>query len=202
MEPHELTDAQVDTLKEVGNIGAGHATTALAQMLGKKVFISVPTVSMVEIKDIPEFLGGAETQVVGIHFKILGEAKGSMVLSFNTEQALFLADTLLRAENESTEIDPDRESALKELGNILASAYLTALSTFLGSTLIPSVPAMTHDTAENLVDTVLDEVSKTMKHAVILETEFTLPPQILGGQFLVFFEPDSFEFILKALGMQ
>jgi len=202
MEPDELNDVQIDTLKEVGNIGAGNATTALAQMLGEKVFINVPNVSLVEIDKIPSSLGGAGATIAGRHFKILGEAKGSMVLSFKTEQAIFLADKLLGAPNDSKEIDMNRESALKELGNILASAYLTALSTFLGSTLIPSIPDFTHDTVKNVLDSVLAEVDKTMKHAVTLETEFSLPPQILGGQFLVFFEPESFDFILKALGVK
>ncbi|MEE8168826.1 MAG: chemotaxis protein CheC, partial [Candidatus Hydrothermarchaeales archaeon] len=90
---------------------------------------------------------------------------------------------------------------LKELGNILMGAYMTALSNFMGLNIIPSVPYLSYDMAGAVIDLLLIDLSRTVERALIIDTEFSLPPQILGGQFLMFFDPESSTKILKALGM-
>ncbi len=202
MEAGELNEAQIDALREVGNIGAGHASTALAQMICKKVYIKVPMTAVVEVEDIPAVIGGAETLIVGIYLRLLGDIRGSALLTFKKDQALYLANLMLGKEEEKlTVMTEEKEGALKELGNILSGSYMTALSTFLGLNIMPSVPYMSYDMAGAVLDTMLIDMSQQVGHALIIETEFVTPPEILGGEFLMFFDPESFMRILKALGL-
>jgi chemotaxis protein CheC len=91
----ELNSVQLDTLKEVSNIGMGHAATALSQMIGQRVNLTVPNVTITEISQVPEHLGGAEKMMVGITLQILGDARGSIMLLFPQESARRLLCSLL-----------------------------------------------------------------------------------------------------------
>ncbi|MEE8167259.1 MAG: chemotaxis protein CheC, partial [Candidatus Hydrothermarchaeales archaeon] len=113
MEISKLSEAQLDALKEVGNIGAGHASTALAQMIGKKVYVNVPKVSVVEIEKIPAAIGGAETLIVGIYLRLLGDIKGTGLLVFKKDQAIYLANMMLRKEDDKIKVmNEEKEGAL------------------------------------------------------------------------------------------
>jgi chemotaxis protein CheC len=78
----ELSNTQLDALKEISNIGMGHAATALSQMIGQTVYLQVPHVTIAEISKVPGHLGGAERLMVGITLQILGDARGSIMLLF------------------------------------------------------------------------------------------------------------------------
>ncbi len=202
MESGKLSELQLDALREVGNIGGGHASTALGQMIGKKVYVKVPRVAVVKVRKIPEAIGGVETLVVGIYIRVLGGIRGTGLLVFKKDQALYLAnlmsgkdDGTLKALNEET------ESALKELGNILMGAYLTALSDFLKLNIMQSVPYMAYDMVGAVLDLLLIDMSRYSEHALIVDTEFVMPTKTMGGEFLLFFEPESYMAILKALGL-
>ncbi len=198
----DLNEEQLDALR-AGNIGAGHASTALAQMIGKKVLINVSKASIVESEGITEAIGGAETMIVGVYLRLLGAAKGNSLLAFQEDHALKLANMMLGKEEQGTsvEVNEERRSALKELGNILIGAYLTALSNFLGLSIICSVPYLAYDMAKAVLDLLAIDMSQQVEHALIIDTEFIISSQKLGGQFLIFFDPESSTKILKALGM-
>ncbi|MEE8168744.1 MAG: chemotaxis protein CheC [Candidatus Hydrothermarchaeales archaeon] len=202
MEVVKLSEAQLDALREVGNIGAGHASTALAQMIGKKVYVKVPLTALVEVEKIPEVVGGMETLIVGIYLRLLGDIRGTALLTFKKDQALYLANLMLGKEDDPLDVmNEENKSAIMELGNILSGSYMTALSAFMGLNIVPSVPYMAYDMVGAVLDLLLIDLSQTVEHALIIETEFATPQEILGGEFLMFFEPNSYMKILKALGM-
>lgn len=64
----KITSFHLDVLKEIGNIGAAHAATALSDLLGKKIDMKVPKVEMVPFHEMMELAGGSETVVVGFIF--------------------------------------------------------------------------------------------------------------------------------------
>jgi len=202
MDPLKLNELQMDAIREVGNIGAGHASTALGQMIGEKVSITVPEATMIEVEKIPEVVGGPETLIVGIYLRLLGDANGNALLTFEKDQALYLADMMLRKKESKPQImNEEKEAALKELGNILMGAYLTALSTFLGFNIIPSIPYLAYDMAGAVVDLVTIELGRHVDSAMFIKTDFSLTDRVLGGNFLIFFEPESSNKILSALGV-
>lgn len=198
----ELSEAQLDALKEVGNIGAAHASAALEQLISQRVTITVPRAYVLPIEKIPKVLGKEDDIIIGLFFRIFGEVQGSILVTFSEEQAMFFANTLLGGDNSEQKMTEEKGSALKELGNILASSYLTAMSTLMGFNLMPSTPYISHDMAAAVVDPLIIDLSKTVDYALIIDTEFVLSTRVIAGKFLTFFDRRSFTSILEALGMQ
>jgi chemotaxis protein CheC len=199
-----LSEAQLDALKEVGNIGAAHASAALEQMLGKRITITVPRTHPLLVEDLEDILkvpGKEDYIIVGLFLKIFGEAEGGMLIAFSEEQAMSLGNLLLGKDDTYQEMTEEKESALKETGNILASAYLSALSTFVGFNLIPSVPYFSHDLASAVVDSLITELGQTSDYALVIDTEFLFEKKAVAVKCFTFFGRDSFVSILKALGM-
>jgi chemotaxis protein CheC len=199
----ELNNVQLDALKEISNIGMGHAATALSQMIGQTVNLRVPHVTITEISQVPEYLGGAEKLMVGITLQILGDARGSIMLLFPQESAHRLLCSLLGHQEKGLVMNEVTVSALKEVGNILASAYLSALGNLLNKTLIPSVPLLAYDMAGAVVDYVLIDLSKSSDFALMVETNFSGDPGqelAIKGHFFLLPDPVTLDIFLNAVG--
>jgi chemotaxis protein CheC len=194
----ELTARQIDMLAEISNIGAGHAATALSQLLDRKILLHVPSVKVIPISEVPDVVGGPERLVVGLFFRIFGQAKGNILILFPKESALALVADLLNREPSGSPILQDMESsALKEVGNILAASYLNAISQMLKMVLIPSVPGLAYDMAGAVLDYILIELSQEGETALLIETEFVSESRIKGHFFLLP-DPESLRLILNA----
>ena len=199
----ELNSVQLDTLKEVSNIGMGHAATALSQMIGKRVNLTVPNVTITEISQVPEHLGGAEKMMVGITLQILGDARGSIMLLFPEESAHRLLCSLLGQQEKGLVMTEVSVSALKEVGNILASAYLSALGKLLNKTLIPSVPLLAYDMAGAVVDHALIDLSQSGDFAMMIETDFGGEPDqdhAIKGHFFLLPDPVTLNIFFSDVG--
>lgn len=199
----ELSDVQLDTFKEISNIGMGHAATALSQMIGQTVYLQVPKVEITEISQVPAHLGGAEKLMVGITLQILGDARGSIMLLFPEESAHRLLCSLLGHQENGLVMNEMTISTLKEVGNILASAYLSALANLLNKTLIPSVPLLAYDMAGAVVDNVLIDLSQSGNLAMMVETDFTGEPNqdfAIKGHFFLLPDPATLDIFLNAVG--
>lgn len=197
----KLTDEQLDALKEVGNIGAAHASAALEQLIGKNIYITVPSAAHpLPLEYIPRALGKKDDLIVLLFFKIVGDADGSILIVFSKEQAMSISNILL-GRDVGQEMDEDNESALKEVGNILTSTYLTALSTLVGFSLVPSIPYISQGTVTSVADSVLLDLRETSDYALVTDTEFLMEKKTLAGKCITLFGRDSFTSILKALGV-
>lgn len=199
----ELNNVQLDTLKELSNIGMGHAATALSQMIGQTIYLRVPHVTITEISQVPEYLGGAEKLMVGITLQILGDARGNIMLLFPQESAHHLLCSLLGHQERGLVMSEVNVSALKEVGNILASAYLCALGNLLNKTLLPSVPMLAYDMAGAVVDYVLIDLSQSGDLAIIVETDFTGDSDqdfAIKGHFFLLPDPATLDIFLNAAG--
>ena len=134
----QLNDLQKDALKEVGNIGAGHAATALSQLLNTKINLSEPRIDVIKFRDLASRVGHESRTVAALHMYVRGEAPGQMVVLFDREQALdFVSQFLHRVIGDIQIFDSIADSTLKELGNISAGSYLTAIIQLTGSNLLP-----------------------------------------------------------------
>jgi len=195
-----LTEEQLDALCEISNIGMGQAATALSQLMGKTVYLRVPKVMSMEINSIPAACGGAERMIAGIYLQILGQARGNILMVFPKDNALAVLKKLLSplpfVETKLTEL---QISTLKEVGNILASAYLNALGSVLKMPLIPSAPLFSFDMASAVVDYVLVELGVTSDAALMIETEFSIEGEQTFGHFFLLPEPSSLRVILNAI---
>jgi len=200
----KLSNLQVDALREIGNIGAGNAATALAQMINTRIEMNVPNVSILEFNKVPELIGGADTYVVGIYLTVSGSAPGSIVFLIPVEQACRLVDMLMGQPTGHTDPQTMGEieySAMMELGNIISATYLNALAMFTQLTLMPSVPALGMDMAGALLNAILAQFGEVADHVLVLETQFKKGEEEIVGYFFLLPEPGSLNTILKALGV-
>lgn len=198
----QLNESQTDALKEISNIGMGHAATALSQLLGETVMLQVPRVTVTEFSVVPDLIGGAEKPVVGIILRILGDVRGSLLLVFPCDSATRLLAGLLGPGGGEGDLSEMDVSTLKEVGNIVASAYLSALGQMLDLSLIPSVPAMACDMAGAVIDQVLIELDSSTDLALMIETEFHGggPHQdAVTGHCFVLPDPASLRTVLQAM---
>ena len=141
-----LTTQYFDVLKEIGNIGAGNATTALATMLQCKVDMKVPQVRMMEFKDVGALLGGEEQELAGAYLSVEGDITGSILFLVQKEVALHLVSKLMGGMG-GDEFGEMERSAFKEISNIVTGSYLNALSTMTNMCIYPSIPDLAIDMA-------------------------------------------------------
>lgn len=198
-----LTTMQLDALREIGNVGAGNAATALSQIINRKIDMTVPQVSILPLDEVPEVVGGPEKMVAGVFLRVFGPAPSSILFLLPRESALALVDMLMgRERGETMDLDSMDESALLEIGNILAGAYLNALSFFTKFTLLPSIPALAMDMAGAILSVVLIQLGALGDHALVIETEFTTEYDGVKGHFFLIPDPGSLGTILSAIGVK
>jgi len=204
---NDLNNLHLDVLKELGNIGAGNAATALAKMIDKKINMNVPETKVLEFSRISALLGGAEITVTGILLSVTGDVKGNIMFILRESAAHKLVNLLLGQEDkddvdlENSEFNEIELSALKEIGNILASSYLSALSTLTNLRMYPSVPDIAIDMAGAILSVPAIEFGKVGDTVLYIETEFSEGMKKIVGDFFLVPEIDSFDTLLKALGV-
>ncbi len=196
-----LTDAQVDALKEVGNIGAGHAATAMSQLIKRKIMITVPEVKVIKLTDISGLIGDANSLVAGIVMNVLGDITAKIVLLLTRESALSLADMLLQKKSGTTKVLSEiGSSAIKETGNILAGAYLNALNEFLGILLLPSVPNLVFDIASAILTSIGEGVEGLSNNILCVETQFSAAnDEVIKGYLLLVPDIPSVKVLLSVI---
>lgn len=197
----ELNSLQIDVLKEIGNIGAGNAATALSKMILKRVDMEVPKVNILEFKNVAELVGGPETEVVGIYFKVSGDITGSIMVLMDKKSAKKLTNLLMSRNDEEDELDEMDLSALQEVGNILSGSYLSSLSTLTKLNLTMSVPSLTIDMAGAILSVPVILFGQVGDKVMLIETDFNEGTYHVKSHFFLIPDEDSFEILLKSLGV-
>lgn len=200
---NKLDNMQYDVLREIGNIGAGNATTALSQMINAKIDMKVPHVDLLEFKNLSDIVGGAENLVVGILFALQGNIDGMMMFMMDIEAARHLVNQLVGSSygNDSGEFSEMELSALNEIGNIIAGAYLSSLSSLTNMLITSSVPYMAIDMAGAILSVPAIEFGKIGDKALLIQTEFGDEERSVNGYFILIPTLDSYGSILSSLGL-
>ena len=196
----EMSQEYFDVLRELGNIGAGNATTALAQMLQCKVDMSVPNVGLLEFKDVGEAMGGEEQIMAGIYLGVEGDITGSIMFLLEKESARYLVSKLMGMELEGDEFSEMELSALKEVGNIITGAYLNSLSTITNLKIIPTIPDMTVDMAGAIMSVPAIQFGAVGDRMLLIQTQF-FDEVAIDGYFILIPDMESYSKILSYLGM-
>lgn len=204
---NKLSSFQLDVLKEVGNIGAGNAATALSKLLKKKITMYVPNVRVMEFKEVSYMLENAEEPVIGLLIQIVGDFSGYILIILEYETVgLFLSNL---AESTSVKFDNLEEefgfteleiSALKEVGNIMAASYLSALSDLTGLKACTTVPGIAIDMAGSILSFPAIEIGKVCSNVLYIETGFYEGTNRIKGDFILIPALEAYEALLKVLG--
>jgi len=197
-----LSATQLDALREVANIGAGHAATALSQMTGDTIGISVPTINAARLEDLPPQISAPEEPVAAVWMNILGDLTGRALLVFPKRTATHVAELMLRRpKGSSTTLGELERSAIKEAGNILSGAYMNALSDFMGLMLLPSPPSLAVDVSATVLTTAYLQFGGDRDYVFCVESEFHMKDlgEHLRGFFLLLPDYASLQAILRAV---
>lgn len=198
-----LSLIQLDALKEIGNVGAGNSATALSQLINRKIDMTVPQIAIMPLGDVPDVVGGPDVMVAGVYLRVYGPAPSSILFLLPRDSAFYLVDMLMGREQGHTKaLNSMDESALMEIGNILAGAYLNALSHFTKLTLLPSIPSLAMDMAGAILSVILIQLGEMGDHALVIETEFTTENDGVKGHFFLIPDPGSLNTILAAIGVK
>ncbi|APO45211.1 chemotaxis protein CheC [Paenibacillus sp. W2I17] len=193
---------QMDVLKEVGNIGAGNAATALSQLLNRPIDMGVPTVQMLPFEEVAEKVGGDERIVVTVFLRVEGEAPGNLFFMMTPEAAKMLLNRLAGFDlKEGLAFTDMEQSALSEIGNILAGSYLSSLADFTKLSMYPTVPGLAIDMAGAILSYGLLQFGEMGDAALLIDTSFFEGEDQVEGQFFLIPDPPSFAKIFESLGV-
>ena len=196
----EMSQEYFDILREIGNIGAGNATTALAQMLQCKVDMSVPKVGLLEFKEVGAAMGGEEQIMAGIYLGVEGDITGSIMFLLEKNSARFLVSKLMGMEMEGEEFSEMEFSALKEVGNIITGAYLNSLSYLTNLKIYPTIPDVAVDMAGAIMSVPAIQFGAIGDRMLLIQTQF-FDEVAIDGYFILIPDMESYSKILSALGM-
>ncbi|AFQ45733.1 MULTISPECIES: chemotaxis protein CheC [Desulfosporosinus] len=197
----KITQFQLDALREIGNIGSAHAATALSTLLQRRIDMSVPEVWAVRFEELSAIVGQLDDPQAVIYVKVEGDAPGKAVFFFPVESAEIVVQ-LLFGTNEPMDLYMGEmaQSALKEVGNILVSSFIMALTQFSGIPLQPSVPALAVDMIGASLDAIFLEEGVLDDTVLFIDTQLTGIPKI-EGQFIFLPEEGSLKKLLGAMGV-
>ncbi|MBC7958853.1 MAG: chemotaxis protein CheC [Vallitaleaceae bacterium] len=197
-----IDSIHLDILREIGNIGAGNATTALSQLINRRIDMGIPKVNITGFNELSEVLGGPENQIVGILLAVEGEINGMMMFVLEQTSAHNLVNILMDKDVHSFEEFNEMDlSALREIGNIITGAYLSSLSSLTNLKIIASVPYMAIDMAGAILSVPAIEFGKIGDKALLIQTDFGQGKESVFGYFILIPDMRSYETILNSLGI-
>lgn len=198
MKTSTLSERDLDVLREIANVGTAHAATALSQMVKRVIMIKAPRAEAKRVSDLSSILGDEKSVVACVCLNILGDATGRILMILPRAGALRLAELLMKKEPGTLKIlDEMGCSAIKEAGNILTGSYLTALSKFLKSLFLQTVPRMYFDAVEVVIPAVTQDIDPDTE-IVTVRADFMEAGEAIEGLMILIPDPPSLESILKA----
>lgn len=198
----QLSGFQSDALREIGSIGMGNATTALSKLLNSRVQLNLSNAQMIDIASMPAMIPSSMT-LTAIMMNLAGDLNGTMMLLFDFNSAVTLSSVL--TSSTAQEDDPGMyESALNEMGNILAGSYLKNIYDFLGVKVVQSPPSVILGNAQNIFAEVESRLNRASADALNIETMFQVQgicnQQVnctLYGDMFLFLDQDSVDSLLS-----
>ncbi len=201
MSLEQVTENYYDVLKEIGNIGAGNAMTALSQMLQCKVDMKVPQVRLLEFSEVGAMIGGEEQIMVGVFLGVEGDITGSMMFMVQEDSARHLIQKITMGMlTEGTEFEEMGLSAMREVGNIITGAYLNSLSTLTNLKIYPTPPALTVDMAGAILSVPAIQFGIFGDKILMIQSQFYDEIE-LDGYFILIPDLESYAKILSSLGL-
>ncbi|MCE5192159.1 MAG: chemotaxis protein CheC [Actinomycetia bacterium] len=202
MRPEALTPLQIDALRELGSIGAGHAATALSQLLDHPVDITVPEVKLVPVSNVPMVFGGPETLVGAVYARLLGDVSGGMLFIAPRGAMLTLIDLLRNREPGSTQsMNADEEALATHAASVLISAYLAAVSRLTHLSVLPSPSAFAFDMMGAILQVATMEIGMKADTAILVLTSFVDERAVVDAALFYLPDPESLDVILGRLGI-
>lgn len=198
----ELNESHIDVLKEIGNIGAGNAATSLGVLIDEAVTISLPEVRIENYDSVVNAVGGAEKMVVSVLINFEGDANGMIMFLLNMEDAQNITEILVGQEEAPSEgLSEMKISAIKEIGNILGSAYLGSIAALTNMKIDVSIPYVAVDMAGSILSTPVIQFGAIDDKVMFIEESFNTEDKQLKSNIILFAEIETIKNILSRMGI-
>ena len=203
----DLLRKHLDVFKEIGNIGAGHAASALAGLLNRRISMTVPDASVVPFDSIPNILDGPETLVTGVLIDMSGDLNGYILLILRMQDTIAMTSTALgeplRDVNDpGFELSDMERDTILEIANILVGSFLSAISSFTGLRIIPAVPQMAVDMMGAIISISTIEYGMIGDTVLFLKTQLNDPADEINGHFFLIPDYSSYKMLVETLGLE
>ena len=199
---NELSGLELDTLREIGSIGTGNAATALSALIGEEVRIELPEVRIMEYNEAIEWIGGPEEITAGVLVKMSGQIDGIMLSVQQLEFVnLILKSMLGKTVEDYLGLHEMECSALIEVGNIMISTFVNALSGLAGVTIQPSVPGFAVDMQGAIITVPMAEFGGQSDYIMTIGTNFICEKYSVPCRLLLSPDVRSLNFLLRKLGV-
>jgi len=198
----DLSDLQVDALREIGNIGAGHAATALSQLMGNPVGLRYPELDIVPFGRVPHVLGGPERLVGAVYSRLLGDIDGGILFMAQRDSSLALCDLMhSRPLGTTKSFGHDEEALITHVASIISAAYLAAIARLAELNVLPSSPSFVLDMSGAILEVATTDVGMKAQSALLVRTSFYTEDASVDAVLLFLPDPDSLDVILGRLGV-
>ena len=198
----QLNSLEIDTLKEIGSIGTGNAATSLSQILGKAVRITLPEVRIMEYNEAIEWIGGPETVTAGVLVKMGGQLNGIMLSVQQLDFVNMVLDSMLGTHIEDySQLDEMGRSALIEIGNIMISTFINALSSLANISVDLTVPAFALDMQGAILAVPMAEYGGASDYIMTLGGNLSCEGREMPCRLLLSPDIRSLNFLLRKLGV-
>ena len=198
----QVNEMYMDVLKEIGNIGAGNATTAMAGIVGARLEMEVPSVLFMDASKLSDAICPEEETIVGVFLEVCDDITGSMMFLLRIDSAEYMVSKMMGMPHEKGAPFTEMElSALQEIGNIIAGSYLSALGNMTRLRIQPSVPYISVDMAAAILSVPAVIFGQYGENALLIETRFG-DDVMIEGYFILMPDQESYPKILAALGIQ
>lgn len=203
MTERELTSMKMDILREIGNIGTGHATSALSVMLNSNLRMEMPVVKLVDFNELADIVGGPETIVTAVLTRFTGGIEGMILFILELDEAKNLAGTMLSKTypDDFAGFDDLDKSALKEVGNILMSSYVSSIGALTNMNLRTDPPAICVDMAGAVLSLPISELGQVGDEALIIDSKFLDNERPINGFLMFVSDEEASDSIVKSLGI-
>lgn len=181
----EITSYDLDILGEIGNIGSGNAATALSTILNQTVNLEVPIVSIANLTDIADKIGGAEVIRTGVFFKVHQELNGYIMFILDTADAERLSKIA------AGDYEIDSTSVVSEIANIISGAYIGAIAQMMNCLIDITPPVPAKDMIGALIDSIIAEICQVADKTVLIGTKLLINNETVSGYYVLLLEQES-----------
>lgn len=198
-----LNDLQLDVMREIGNIGAGNACTALSVLLGTTIDMSVPRVQLLGYESTAEHLGGGDNTVIGLCVEINGDLEGMMLHVVEKRFAERIINTFYAKEIENiANLDEMDSSVLNEMANITSGAYANSIASLTSLFVNIGTPNQVPGKVSEIMRLPLTQFVKPGEQVLVVDEVFTIDDEHISSNMILALESDSLEKLFERLGVQ
>lgn len=198
-----FNELQLDVMREIGNIGAGNACTALSVLLGSPIDMSVPNVHLLGFDSTSEYLGGDDSIVLGIRIDVCDDLTGMMFHIVKKDFAERIINTFYEKHIDSLDALDDMDvSVLSEMANITSGAYANSIATLTNMMVNIGAPEQNCSTVKEILQIPLESFANSGDKILIIDEQFIIGENELTSNMILILENDSLIKLFDKLGVQ